>query len=317
MIYTGLSAIDYLASKVHKIDAGCSSHWAKYHRDFYFTGDGFKGLEGFGGCQPIPVGLRSLAHQLLQFRFRRMGKSFPSFNYVDREAKNITTSQNRHYDLDVLRQTLTLSFLKTTIPETITSSSMACVIGDGFSSMSSLLLQTKSAGCVVLVNLTKSLLVYLWYLKLWLGTEDFDARVKLVSDSTSLEKIKNEWYSQPEKGLVIAFEAQDEYLLKACPIDYAINIVSMQEMDHPVTAKYFEDLIFIGRSRKLLFYCCNREEKTLPDDTVTRLEDYPWRAEDQILIDEICPWHRFYYSKRPPFYHPYNPIRHRLVVISS
>ena len=83
MIFTGQSAIDYLASKVHESDPGSSSHWQKYHSAFNFTGDGFKGLEGFGGCQPIPVGLRSLAHQLLQFRFRKMGKSFPSFNRFD------------------------------------------------------------------------------------------------------------------------------------------------------------------------------------------------------------------------------------------
>ena len=83
MIYSGQSAIDYLVSKVYESDPGSSSHWQKYHSDFNFTGDGFKGLEGFGGCSPIPVGLRSLAHQLLQFRFRKMGKSFPSFNRFD------------------------------------------------------------------------------------------------------------------------------------------------------------------------------------------------------------------------------------------
>ena len=69
---------------------------------------------------------------------------------------------------------------------------MACVIGDGFASMTSLLLAIQSAGCVVLVNLTKTLLVDLWYLKLWLGEVDFDTIVKLVSDGTQLEKIMSE-----------------------------------------------------------------------------------------------------------------------------
>ena len=96
-----------------------------------------------------------------------MGKCFPSFYHIDREAKSITTKQNRHYDLDVLRQTLSVSLLQKTIPAALTSSSMACVIGDGFASMTSLLLATQSAGCVVLVNLTKTLLVDLWYLKLY------------------------------------------------------------------------------------------------------------------------------------------------------
>ena len=44
---------------------------------------------------------------------------------------------------------------------------------------------------VVLVNLTKTL-VNLWYLKL-ARDKDFDARVNLVTDSTSLEKLKKNW----------------------------------------------------------------------------------------------------------------------------
>jgi hypothetical protein len=194
---------------------------------------------------------------------------------------------------------------------------MACVIGDGFSSMTSLLLATKSAGCVVLVNLTKTLLVDLWFLKLFLGADDFDVSVNLVSDNTSLEKIKKEWRSHPEIGLVIAIEARDHDLINACPVDYAVNIASMQEMDPTVIAGYFQNLRTIAGSRELFFYCCNREEKTLPDGTITRFEDYPWLTEDQIFYDELCPWHQFYYSKRPTFYHTYNPIRHRLVGMAS
>ena len=190
-----------------------------------------------------------------------MGKCFPSFYHCDREAKSITTKQNRHYDLDVLRQTLSVSLLQKTIPATLTSSSMACVIGDGFASMTSLLLATQSAGCVVLVNLTKTLLVDLWYLKLWLGDEDFDAHVNLVTDSTSLEKIKKKWASKPKIGFVLAFEALNQNLLKACPVDYAINIVSMQEMDPPVAAKYFNDLRTIGGSRELFFIAVTERKR--------------------------------------------------------
>jgi len=318
MIYTGQSAFDYLSNNINENDPGSSSHWLNYHSTFEFKNDGFKGLEGFGGNLPLQVGLRSLAHQFLQLRFRKMGMIFPSFTSVDLEAKNITASQKRHYDLDVLRQSLSVALLKTVIPSFLKSNSMACVIGDGFASMTSLLLATQSAGCVVLLNLTKTLLVDLWYLKLWLGIDDFDRRIKLVtSDCTSLEKVMKEWASQTKLGSVIAIEARNQNLLKAFPIDYAINIVSMQEMDPPVIADYFNDLRTITRSRQLFFYCCNREEKTLPDGTTTRIEEYPWLKEDQVLIDELCPWHQFYYTKKPPFYHPYPPIRHKLVNLAS
>ena len=70
----------------------------------------------------------------------------------------------------------------------------------------------------------------------------------------------------------------------------------MQEMDPPRIVDYFNDLRTISGSR-CFFYCCNREEKKLPDGTITRVRDYPWLTEDLVLIDELCPWHQFYYTK--------------------
>ena len=116
---------------------------------------------------------------------------------------------------------------------------------------------------------------------------------------------------------MIAIEVRDHDLLKNCPVDYAINIVSMQEMNSSVISEYFNHLRTIACSKEILFYCCNREKKILPDGTMARFEDYPWLAEDQIFYDELCPWHKFYYSKRPPFYHPYIPVRHKLVGMAS
>ncbi|MBI3608068.1 MAG: hypothetical protein HY207_08885 [Nitrospirae bacterium] len=72
----------------------------------------------------------------------------------------------------------------------------------------------------------------------------------------------------------------------------------------------------IASQRQLVFYCCNREEKTLPDGTVTCFAAYPWHEGDQILVDELCLWHQFYYVLRPLFFRPYDgPIRHRLVTL--
>ena len=54
MIYTGQSAIDYLATKINETDPSASSHWQNFHSTFTYTGDGFTGLDGFGGCRPPP-----------------------------------------------------------------------------------------------------------------------------------------------------------------------------------------------------------------------------------------------------------------------
>ena len=52
----------------------------------------------------------------------------------------------------------------------------------------------------------------------------------------------------------------------------------------------------------------------LPDGTITRFSEYPWLLGDDVMDDQLCPLHQFYYAYNPPFYRPYDgPIRHRLV----
>lgn len=312
-MYFGQAAIDYLAAEVVKSDAGASSHWQKFHSDFHFTGNGFQGLQGFGGCDDPYRGLRFGLHRLLQSKFRRIGQRFPRFQEIDGLASDIVSKQHRAYDLDVLRQTCTLAFLGDTIPCALQTKTTARVIGDGFGSMTALLLASRSAGRVILVNLAKTLLVDLWYLKEWMGDKTFASSVELVTSEEGLARALAPLLPAVSFQ-VIAIQASNHELLRQCPVDLVMNIASMQEMDPPVIGAYFDDLRAIASHRQLLFYCCNREEKTLPDGTVTRFAAYPWRKGDQILTDELCPWHQKYYSARPPFYRPYDgPIRHRLV----
>ena len=109
MIHSGKAAIDYLATEAGKTDREASSHWQKYHSSFRFTGSGFEGLQGFGGYRkPRGIAL-SAAERLFQLRFRKMGGV--KFPLLDQLAYEITNQQNRVYDLDVLRQSLTVSFL--------------------------------------------------------------------------------------------------------------------------------------------------------------------------------------------------------------
>jgi hypothetical protein len=108
----------------------------------------------------------------------------------------------------------------------------ACVIGDGFASMTSLILGNGLAKTVVLINLSKTLLVDLWFLKLWLGNDTFEISLDLVDDkeglALALEKTEKE---ESNRGSVIAIQAKDHQLLRECPIDQVINIASMEEMN--------------------------------------------------------------------------------------
>ena len=87
----------------------------------------------------------------------------------------------------------------------------------------------------------------------------------------------------------------------------------MQEMNLKIVNDY---LLSIRQSKKssLFFYCCNRVKKTLPDGEVVNFSEYGWLEKDEVLFDELCPWHKKYYKARPPFYFSYDgPIKHKLV----
>ena len=106
---------------------------------------------------------------------------------IDNCAEGITRAQGRAHDSDVMRQSLTLA-LVTDRSEAVGPEKTACVIGDGFGSMAALLLTTRSATRVVLVNLTRNLLVDLWYFKLWLGADAFHDSVHLARTHSEMDE---------------------------------------------------------------------------------------------------------------------------------
>lgn len=316
MVLKGESTLEYLGRVMNNEDPASSSHWNKYHAKFEYKNGIFHGIEGFGGNSKRNFIVNKL-HLFFQGKFRIQTINDDIFNTIDKNASKIVKIQNKNYDIDVLRLTLTLNFLKKNIFDVNKNIETACVIGDGFGTTTAQLLANKLVKNVILVNLTKTLLVDLYYLKLMMGEDEFSNSVHLVTDRKSLKKVLNETKDTITRN-VIAIEAKDHKLLKECPVDIAINIASMQEMNPSTIIDYFEDLRVIGSNRKLVFYCCNRIEKRLPDGKTTRFFHYPWSKKDIILFDELCPWHQEYYSFIPPFYRSYDgPIQHRLCVISG
>jgi len=314
MILKGTKGIDYLANQAILDDPGASSHWKYYHSNFQFTNGEFKGLQGFGGNELPFVGFKKLFHLYLQKPYRDMAVNFASFDKIDKSAQILTRKTNRAYDLDVLRQSITLSFLKNHLPN-LDGNSTVCVIGDGFASMTSLLLANKFAKRVVLINLTKTLLVDLYYLRLWLEETIFDKVVSLYSSENSGYDIPSQ--DNENEIEIIAIQAKDFRLLESIKIDLFINIASMQEMSHDYISNYFLEIRKAAVNNPTYFYCCNREEKTLPDGTISRFLDYPWKFSDVLIVDELCPWHQKYYELSMPFYKSYDGlVRHRLAKIS-
>jgi hypothetical protein len=94
--------------------------------------------------------------------------------------------------------------------------------------------------------------------------------------------------------------------------DLAISVAAFQEMEPQEIARYFEYL----KLNATRFYCCSREQKRLPDGTITSFRDYPWSG--LIELNGPCPWHQRFFSARPPFVHRYDGTHlHRIIRFSN
>ena len=302
MTHKGFHAIKYLEEIYLDDDFSASSHWKKFHKKFKFDGKGFYGLEGFGGNkQPYNI-CKKFIHKIFQAKYLRM-KSSEHFNKILENAKKIAAIQNRALDLDFIRQCLTIDFIRSKID---LKDKNILIIGDGYASLSSLFLE-ENISKIFLVNLTKTLLVDLVYIKKHIGETLFNKKVCLIDS-----KLKN-FQDIIKNFKIISIEAKNSNLIENFPIDIAINVASMQEMNIQSINDYFKRLYLISKKREIYFYCCNRESKKLPGGEVINFKNYPWGNKDIIIIDELCPWHQDYYSKIPPFYHNYaGKHRHQL-----
>jgi hypothetical protein len=305
VVYSGEKIIKYLIDGSNEQDSASSSYWNQEHRDFYFNNGLFSGVGPIGGYKKRNF-IINFIHKIFQYKYLRMGRRFPEFKHINSLAKKITQKQNRIYNLDVLRQVLSISSIEyycKDIPHK--NDRTACVIGDGYATATSLLLEQK-INKIVLVNLTKTLLIDVHFLKIWLGKEAFQSSVSLVTNKQDLTQCMND-----KDNKIIVIEAKNQELIKDCGIDLFINIASMQEMNPKIINQYFNDLK--NSNNKSYFYCCNREKKTLPDGTIVKFSDYPW-GDASIVLDELCPWYLDFYNKTPPFFHNYDGlIRHRIV----
>lgn len=297
-------------------DAASSSHWSLHHSEFVSQDSGARlaGLRGFGTNSKRSF-VRRAAHSVMLAPYRRFIPDQQDFAVNLKLLREVARRHDRTLDLDMYRQALTLTHIQRRVPVARKSDGFWAVIGDGFGVLSALILLRYTRSRVALFNLDRTLLVDLVFLRHVLG-EDFDRNVSLVRSEDELEDalagLSGGW-----RPRVLAFRAQDQHLLGHVPVEVVTNVVSMQEMRSADIDGYFSAMRRVAAQHEVHFYCCNREEKELPDGSVIRFQDYPWSAKDQILTDELCPWHQTYYAMRPPSYRRYDgPIRHRLVRVA-
>ena len=312
-------AILEIARLAPSMDTSASSHWDGHEGEGYeykLAKDPFNFSNALTNTHVIgPVGAVStkttfpykIMHWVLQIPFRLMGIGFKEFWRIDKIAADIAKSQGRAYDGDLMRHTLTMALISDRL-DIECDSRLVAVIGDGFANMSSLLISSVPHSRVILVNLTKTLLLDLVYLRKAFPNEN----IALAQNTNEMKKALASTDTR-----IIAVRADDMHLIAQAPVTLGINIKSMMEMDPPITAAYF-DVLRKGPADQTAFYCCNVDKKYWADGTVISFSEYPWREDDIVLLDEPCPWDQYRYHKQLPIYSKYKGLNlHRLVYLSK
>jgi hypothetical protein len=131
----------------------------------YDEEEGARGFLGFGIHDEAGSRIKALLHWIMLIPFKLRAESYIDLWQVAKKAKHIARGQNRIFNMDILRQVLTVSFCKRRIPN-FTGNGVAVVIGDGFGTLSSLLFLTTNQK-IISVNLNQVLLVdYLYTRKI-------------------------------------------------------------------------------------------------------------------------------------------------------
>jgi SAM-dependent methyltransferase len=189
-------------------------------------------------------------------------------------------------------------------------------IGDGYGFLSAFIKELYPQAQICFVDLGKTLLFQAHYC-----SKAFpNAKHHLVSGPVSQQDAEADFIYCPAENLKE---------LDALRFDVAINIASMQEMNVPTVRHYF-DFLRQHMNTQNFFYCCNRTEKVLPGGELLKYFDFPWEQGDKYLVDEVCPWHKFYLAThqeplgprlagvRIPFINYYDgAVWHRVAVLQT
>jgi putative sugar O-methyltransferase len=278
-----------------------SSPWSEFGRKTTVkqSGDGFdfnaSGISAFAR-KKIPV-INTLKHYPIDFLLHQLLKKHHGHPETIQAAKLITQKLKIHFDFDHAKHVLIYDLLNSY--GLFNTENLICIIGDGHGFFGTLIKSLSLDAKIIFINLGRNLLI------------DTICFSKIFPNIEPLHYHQPENFDQIKNNEIIFLEAEQFELLQNLPISLFINVASMQEMNLQVVHRYFE--LMRTSTVDPYFYCNNREEKTLPDGSVICFNDYPW-GDEEIFIDELCPFYQYYPSSRPPFWRPFDgPIRHRLV----
>lgn len=300
--------MSFLEAASGDAEAGQSAYWRQQVEGFSVNPDGtVAGSTVLGSVSAKTGPLHTAAHWMLQHPYRRMGRGLGAYEECQRLGRDIAACQGRQFTHDMIRQALSLALIRQHV-DLSDPADCNLVIGDGYGVMASLLMLGVPHRRCIAVNLTKPLLLDLACIRRALP----ETRFALVSDEAEMRDA----LADRDLGL-IAVQADNAAVLAQAPLGLAINMVSMQEMVPDTIADYFRTLR-ANKARETAFYCCNKLRKKI--DGGHDFDDYPWRPDDRVLHDGVCPWNVLSYTKWPPFWRRKKSrswIWHRLAVMAK
>lgn len=267
-----------------------SSHWKAFHKKIQieFEGNRIKTLKGYGFGD---LEDRFFIHQVLSwiaivsYLVRLENRS--ELIRLIQIAIPIARRMGLLFSYDCFRYVCSLNMIMNRMRMKDRKRINIINIGDGYGFLSALIKEVFPDSLICLVDLGKTLLFQAYYC----SKSHPDRSHFLITDFN-----KNE-IKETDIANIDFLYCPAEFLEKLGGISFniAINIASMQEMNENSIKAYFE---FFRRhmSSDNLFYCCNREVKEMQGGEISRFYSYPWFQEDAHLIDEYCPWYRYFLS---------------------
>ncbi|MEM7525489.1 MAG: putative sugar O-methyltransferase, partial [Pseudomonadota bacterium] len=224
----GAAALQALAKSWDAVDAAASAHWRHWSDRLEVHDKAVLKQAGFGTIDTRVSWWRQALHDIHQRRFRPLASPSSDYSHTEKAARVIAAAQGRLFDLDMMRQAITVDFIGGKIA--LNEIDVICVIGDGFGVLSSLLSKMQKKRKIICLNLTRILYVDLLYANKSLDLNE----IALAHDENSLHE------SLHAEGIkIIGVEAKNAQILKSSPTQLAINIASFQEMDPAIVKAYF------------------------------------------------------------------------------
>jgi hypothetical protein len=260
-----------------------SSHWKDFSQYSKVEADAdgniltIKGF-GFGGSDDSRLAAKIVA--AIGNQLMIAGLPYPGISADIKRSKAFVTSMGLYFSQDAFRQACTKFFLAKEIGKRKIPIRNILIIGDGFGVLAALMSEQYPEANIFLIDLGVTLFFQSYYL-----TKKFpNKQHTLIENGTQIKPGAGFYYCPAER--VANFPVVE--------LDLAINIASMQEMNPGMISIYFD---LLRKRNTRLFYCCNRLEKILPDGTPARIFEFPWKDEDEFLVDEPCPWHKFFVGR--------------------